>query len=144
MDRPVSRHERLQQRAEEHARAAEAVRAEREIAARSRKRKWVAVGVVSVLVIVALGARVVLAPGQYDGFAKCLTGNGVVMYGAIEWCSYTKAQANMFGKSFKFVDYRDHTELDGIQKTPTWVIKGERYPGVQGFDRLAALTGCEY
>jgi len=139
-----SRHERLQQRAEEHTHAAEAVRAQHEAVARSRKRKWYAFGVVSLLVVIGLGARSVLAPGGFDAFAKCLSEKGAVMYGAIEWCSYTKAQANMFGKSFKFVDYRDHTELDGIQKTPTWVVNGERYPGVQGFDRLAVLTGCRY
>lgn len=82
-------------------------------------------------------------PGMYDGFAKCLKEKGAVMYGAIEWCEYTKAQAKMFGNSFKHVDYRNYEKLSGIRKTPTWMIGGERYEGVQSFERLSSLTGCK-
>lgn len=82
-------------------------------------------------------------PGPYDDFAKCLTQKGAVMYGAIEWCTYTQGQAGMFGKSFKYVDYRDESELDGIRTRPTWVIDGKRYEKVQSFQTLAAVTGCK-
>ncbi|HIG93842.1 MAG: hypothetical protein QT02_C0004G0031 [archaeon GW2011_AR9] len=81
-------------------------------------------------------------PGPYDTFAKCLTEKGAVMYGAINWCKYTQAQAGMFGKSFKYINYHDESELDGIKTRPTWVINGQWYEKVQSFERLSALTGC--
>lgn len=85
-----------------------------------------------------------LTPGDYDDFAKCLTEKGVVMYGAIKWCKYTQAQANMFGKSFKYIDYRDESLLEGIKTRPTWVIEDKWYEKVQSFERFSSLTGCKY
>ena len=82
-------------------------------------------------------------PGRYDSFTKCLTEKGAVMYGAIEWCEYTKAQAKMFGNSFKYIEYRNYEKLPGIRRTPTWEINGERHEGVQSFERLSSLTGCK-
>jgi len=82
-------------------------------------------------------------PGPYDNFAKCLTEKGAVMYGAIDWCTYTQGQAGMFDKSFKYVDYRDESELAGINTRPTWVYQGKWYEKVQSFQTLAAVTGCK-
>lgn len=81
-------------------------------------------------------------PGQFDDFAKCLTEKGAVMYGAIEWCKYTKEQVAMFGNSFKYINYKDYKEIEGIKLTPTWVVNNERYERVQSFEKLSALTGC--
>lgn len=99
------------------------------------------------LVIVGIAAYSVYSykqPGRYDRFAKCLSGKGAVVYGAVEWCKYTQIQKNMFGKSFKYLNYQDYKKLDGIKKTPTWVIDGKWYENVQSFDRLKELTGCSY
>ncbi len=84
------------------------------------------------------------SPGQYDNFAKCLTEKGAVMYGAIGWCKYTKEQAAMFGKSFKYLNYKDYKERSDIRITPTWIVNGEKLERVQSFDRLSSLTGCDY
>ena len=65
------------------------------------------------------------------------------MYGAMDWCKYTQAQKAMFGKSFKFINYHEFNELQGIKKTPTWVINGAWHENVQPFDKLSALTGCK-
>jgi len=81
-----------------------------------------------------------LSPGKYDGFAKCLTEKGVIMYGE-DWCPYTNAQKGMFGKSFKHITYVVKTDL---KLRPTWEINGENYETVQSFQRLSALTGCKY
>ena len=113
-----------------------------------KKRKklfYVSLGMIALLALVSgIGYAYYLKqqPGQYDDFAKCLTVKGAVMYGAIEWCQYTQKQAGMFGNSFKYVSYKDYKELEGIKKTPTWVINGQRYENVQSFEKLAALTGC--
>ena len=111
-----------------------------------KKSRWkIYLGIIGII-IVAIAAYSVYSltkPGPYDGFAKCLTEKGAVVYGAIEWCHYTQAQKGMFGNSWKYLDYQDFTKLPGIKKTPTWVINGKWYENVQSFDTLAALTGCK-
>ncbi|MBI2546422.1 hypothetical protein HYV81_04535 [Candidatus Woesearchaeota archaeon] len=114
---------------------------------KSRKTRlyFISAAVIIVLIFGGLSYSIYSAkfkPGQYDAFAKCLTDKGAVMYGAIGWCQYTKQQAAWFGNSFKYVNYKDYKETQGIRKTPTWEINGERYEGVQSFDRLSQLTGC--
>ncbi len=97
-------------------------------------------GIIIVLVISAsVLAFYLFTPGKYDSFAKCLTEKGAVMYGE-NWCKYTNAQKNMFGKSFKYINYQVKEDLN---KRPTWVINGETYETVQSFERLSALTGCK-
>ena len=87
-------------------------------------------------------------PGRYDDFAQCLTDNGVVMHGT-EWCKFCQKQKEMFGNSFKLIDYVDCDKNQavcvaaGVQSYPTWKIDGEFYPGVQQFTTLKRLTGCE-
>ena len=80
-------------------------------------------------------------PGYYDNFAKCLSEKGAVMYGA-DFCQYSHAQKGMFGKSFKFINYKDFSKNPNVKTTPTWVINGRLIERVQSFDRLAELTGC--
>jgi|TARA_B100001964_G_scaffold219275_1_gene261218 hypothetical protein len=104
-----------------------------------KNKMWIIAGVV-LLVAVSVSAFAFLSPGTYDNFAKCLTEKGAVMYGE-DWCQYTNGQKAMFGKSFKHVTYVVKSDL---AKRPTWVIDGESYETVQSFERLAALTGCEY
>ena len=98
---------------------------------------------IPILLAVAYSAYSVIQPGPYDSFAKCLTEKGAVVYGAIDWCHFTQAQKAMFGSSWKYLDYRDFTKLQGIKKTPTWVIKGVWYENVQSFDKLSSITGCK-
>lgn len=85
-------------------------------------------------------------PGVLDDFAKCLNEKGAIMYGAIEWCEFTKMQAKMFGKSFKYVNYQDYSKfpssLGAIKKTPTWALNNKSNPGVQSLEYLGQLTGC--
>ncbi len=102
----------------------------------------IAVGVV-ILVVIAYGVYSYSRPGPYDNFAKCLTQKGAVMYGAMDWCKYTQGQKAMFGKSFRYVNYEEHTKLPGIKSTPTWVIDGKWYEKAQSFDRLSQITGCQ-
>ncbi len=100
--------------------------------------KWLII--IVILIFISWISYKVISPGKYDDFAKCLTEEGVKMYGE-DWCKYTLAQKGMFGKSFKFIDYEVKT---GLRKRPTWIINGETYETVQSFERLSELTGCEY
>ena len=97
---------------------------------------------VAIITIAAYSVYSITKPGPYDDFAKCLNEKGAVMYGAMGWCHFTQGQRAMFGKSFKYINYHEFNELQGIKKTPTWVINGQWYENVQSFEKLSALTGC--
>lgn len=112
----------------------------------SKKTKYYAAGaIVAVLILAGIfySFYSMSKPGSYDKFAQCLTEKGAVMYGAMDWCKFTQAQKGMFGKSFKYINYHEYTELPGIKKTPTWVIDGKWHENVQSFDKLAAAAGCQ-
>ena|SRR3989338_3520152 len=101
--------------------------------------------VVTIIVILAVVRE--STPGPYDNFAKCLNEKGAVMYGAMGWCKYTQGQKAMFGKSFKYINYKEFTEYPTdqygeIKKTPTWIINGKAYENTQSFERLEELTEC--
>lgn len=88
-------------------------------------------------------------PGQYDDFAKCLTEKGISM-GGTNTCTYCKQQKEMFGKSFKYVDYkncdyeREWCVSNGVRRFPTWVFPdGKAYTGLQNLKALSTLSGCE-
>lgn len=107
-------------------------------------KKYIVLSIIGIFII-AIAAYSVISynkPGQYDGFAKCLAEKGAVMYGALGWCKYTQGQKAMFGRSFKYLNYKEFTELPGIKKTPTWVINGKWYENTQSFDKLSEITGC--
>jgi glucan-binding YG repeat protein len=113
---------------------------------KSSKSKYYAIAAVIGVIVLVTAAYSVYSlnkPSQYDIFAKCVTQKGAVMYGAMDWCKYTQAQKAMFGNSFKYINYHEFNELEGIKKTPTWVINGAWHENVQSFEKLAALTGCK-
>lgn len=88
-----------------------------------------------------------------DDFAKCLTDNGVKMYGAF-WCPHCNNQKEMFGNSWKFVNYiecslpnRAQNELcrnAGINAYPTWEFSdGNRIEGELTFESLSKNSNCK-
>lgn len=90
-----------------------------------------------------------------DEFAKCLTENGVVMYGAVG-CSHCARTKDMFRDSFQFVtyvecnpnapDYQTEECLENnIDYFPTWVFNdGSRIIGEVDLDQLSQKSGCAY
>jgi len=78
--------------------------------------------------------------------ARCI-GNNSVLYVQLG-CSHCRTQENLFGESYKYINFVDcfyerQKCIDlNIQATPTWVIKGEKYSGVQEINKLKELTGC--
>lgn len=108
-----------------------------------------------IAVVAVLGGIVALfyysAPpssGAYDEFAQCLTDKGAVMYGT-KTCPYCAKQKQMFGDSFKYVNYVECTVetqkciADGIESVPLWTFAdGERLEGLQQLETLAQKTSC--
>lgn len=110
----------------------------------------------AVAVVLIIGILYLLdenTPGTYDEFAECLSENNVTMYGTF-WCPHCKNQKEMFGKSWKFVDYVECSTDDyqqtqvcldaGIRGYPTWEFSdGSRQAGEITIDRIALASGCK-
>lgn len=88
------------------------------------------------------------AGGELDNFARCLTEQGVVMYGA-NFCPHCQAQKDLFGSSFAYVHYIDcfvdtaACQTANIGKIPAWDFPdGTRILGTQLLEVLSQITGC--
>ena len=98
----------------------------------------VIVGIVIIIAIIgwSVTGLFVKNDNDMDKFAKCLAEKGATMYGA-EWCGHCQDQKNMFGDSFKYINYVECPNKPdiclnaGIKGYPTWIINGVLYPGVQ-------------
>jgi len=84
-----------------------------------------------------------------DAFARCLTEKGFKMYGT-NTCPHCNAQKEMFGESFKLIDYTGCDEdqqacIDAeIVGVPAWDFPGgERLLGAQELSVLAEKSGCQ-
>jgi hypothetical protein len=79
-----------------------------------------------------------------DEIAKCI-GKNSMLYIQLG-CDACKTQENLFGKSYQYLTKVDcwfeRDKCTDIQRTPTWIIKGEKYIGAQSIGTLQNLTGC--
>lgn len=115
------------------------------------------VGIPMIVIVLVLGGKIGSSNiingspgGGYDDFAKCLSENGVRMYGSY-LCSHCNNQKALFGSSWKFVDYVECATSDGgaacrsagIRAYPAWVFgDGTRVEGEQSIKQLGAKSGC--
>jgi hypothetical protein len=83
-----------------------------------------------------------------DAFAQCLAAKDATMYGAY-WCAHCKNQKQLFGDSFKYVNYVECTEETGkclavgVNAYPTWIFSdGQKHEGEMSFEELSAASGC--
>ncbi len=93
------------------------------------------------------------AKTNYDTFAKCLTDQGVTMYGAF-WCPHCQNQEKMLGESWKYINYVECSTPDGRSQTeacqqagitgyPTWEFgDGSRVSGEITVNGLGQKSGC--
>lgn len=87
---------------------------------------------------------------KYDALAKCLTDKGFVMYGS-QYCPHCANQENMFGDSFKYINYVECTEEPGttecneknILGVPTWIYPNGELSGTQSLEELSEISGCK-
>src|SRR3989338_4379734 len=85
---------------------------------------------------------------RLDAFAKCLSDNGIKMYGAY-WCTHCNNQKQMFAESWKYVNYIEcslpnragQTQIcsgAGINAYPTWEFaNGDRIEGGLSLGQLS-------
>jgi hypothetical protein len=79
-----------------------------------------------------------------EEITKCI-GENSVLYTRLG-CHFCQVQEEAFGENYQYLTtidcFYNQEECTGITSTPTWVIKGEKYEGVQSLEKLKELTGC--
>jgi hypothetical protein len=83
-------------------------------------------------------------PETDAGISKCI-GENSILYSRLG-CHFCEEQKKVFGDNYQYLTVVDcFFETDkcaDITSTPTWIINGKSYIGVQKFDKLKELTGC--
>ncbi len=112
------------------------------------KKYFIFAAIIVIVVLLVLSIKgYAKKPGKYDDFVDCLNEKGAVVYGN-DYCSYTTNQLGFFGKSkeglnyVKCVNNEELCNSKGVSITPTWEIGGKTYSGVQTFEELSSITGC--
>jgi hypothetical protein len=106
---------------------------------------------ITIIIIVAIVILAIFllrkpSPQTDADTAKCI-GAKSVLYVQLG-CSHCKDQEDMFGENVQYLTTvdcfykREICTNENITGTPTWVIKGEKYVGVQSIEQLKILTGC--
>jgi len=99
--------------------------------------------VISIVAILALSKK----PIETDqDVAKCI-GSKAILYTQLG-CHACEAQEDLFGSNYEYLNvidcWYDHQPCidENITATPTWIIKNEKFVGVQTIEKLQELTGC--
>ena len=83
-------------------------------------------------------------PQTDEEAAKCI-GQNSLLYVQLG-CPHCKDQEEMFGDNVKYLNtidcFYEGDKCADITGTPTWVINGKKYVGVQDIETLKQLTGC--
>lgn len=107
---------------------------------------------VAIIVLILMISILFLNTGKKDSseitknFASCLGENSIIY--VQEGCSACAIQEEMFGdyynelNSVDCVYHPQECNKAGITATPTWIINGQKYIGVQYPDRLSEVSGC--
>ena len=114
---------------------------------------WLTLFAVIVLVgVVGIASLNKRTPTELDGFAQCLTDQGVKLYSA-SWCPNCANQKAMFGNAIRFIDEKECStaqgrdlalcQADNVTSVPTWEFAdGSRLTGTQNLETLSERTGC--
>ncbi|MFH1238263.1 MAG: hypothetical protein ABIH79_01905 [archaeon] len=83
-------------------------------------------------------------PDILEGVVKCIGQNSELYVQT--GCHACKIQEDIFGENKNYLNaidcFKESEKCSGITHTPTWIIKGEKYEGVQSIEKLKELTGC--
>jgi glutaredoxin len=113
----------------------------------SKKNFYITLGIVVLVLILAVA--IIFYPKDKDStaeLAKCIGEKATlyVQYG----CPHCRTQEELFGENIKYINSIDCYQEENrekckmIQATPTWIINGEQYLGVQSLAKLKELTNC--
>lgn len=100
------------------------------------------------IIIVVIIFSVIMINSKKNGISsevtKCI-GEKAVMYTQLG-CHACENQEKLFGEESKYLTIVDcwyeQEKCAGIEYTPTWIINGKKYIGIQSIEKLKELTGC--
>lgn len=109
-----------------------------------KKSSWITLVVIILVLILAYWLINRDPNGAPEDIAKCI-GENAVLYTQLG-CPACETQEEKFGENKKHLNIVDcFFELEKcseIERTPTWIIDGKKYVGIQSIEKLQELTGC--
>lgn len=100
--------------------------------------------VIFIVIILAIMIMTKPHPETNMEVAKCI-GENSKLYIQLG-CHACELQEDMFGDNYQYLTVIDcwfeSDKCVGIEVTPTWIIKGSKYTGIQEISTLQELTGC--
>jgi hypothetical protein len=111
---------------------------------RIRKDRLITLIIILCVIVIAFLVLRKGSPVTDEEISKCI-GENSVLYTRLG-CHFCQVQEEVFGENYQYLTTIDcfyqQNECVDIAVTPTWVIKGKEYEGVQSFEKLKELTGC--
>ncbi len=110
------------------------------------KKKKITLIIIFGVILLAVLVLTKPSPETDEEIAKCIAKNSelYVQLG----CHACEIQEKMFGDNCKYLNIidcffeREKCIEKNIRATPTWIINGKEYIGVQSIEKLKNLTGC--
>jgi hypothetical protein len=110
-----------------------------------KKNTWITLLVILGVIILAVFLLYRPTEGVSEQTARCIAEHSH-LYTQLG-CHACEIQEELFGESYKYLNKTDcffeREKCSDIEATPTWVIDGQAYVGVQSIEKLKELTGCE-
>lgn len=110
-----------------------------------KKKKVTTLAVIVIVIILALIILIKPHPGTSKEIAQCIGKNSKIYVQL--GCHACESQKKLFRDNYQYLDVTDcwfeRDKCSEIEYTPTWIIKGEKYVGVQSIEKLQNLTGCQ-
>lgn len=109
-----------------------------------RGKNWITLSIIVIILIISI----MILTRNINGVSKSLTAciaNHSTLYVQLG-CHACAIQEEIFGDNYQYLNkidcFLEGGKCGGITNTPTWIINGEKYLGVQSIERLKELTGC--
>jgi len=110
-----------------------------------KKKKSVTLIIIILVIFLSIIIMTRSHPETSKETTKCI-GKNSALYTQLG-CSACQIQEDMFGDNYQYLNIIDcwfeREKCGGIEYTPTWIIKGDKYVGVQSIEELKNLTGCQ-
>jgi len=111
---------------------------------RLSKERWITLIIIVFVIVLAIVILKKDVPQTDEEISKCI-GENSVLYTRLG-CHFCQVQEEVFGENYQYLTtidcFYNQEECTDISGTPTWVIKGKKYEGVQSIKQLKELTGC--
>ena len=100
--------------------------------------------IITAIILLAVYINYKKSPETPEETAKCIGENSII-YTQLG-CHACEEQEKLFGENYKYLNIIDcffeTDKCSEIKVTPTWLIKGKTYEGLQSIEKLKEMTGC--